>query len=438
MTKERISGFQLFMLCTVLYVAGAMSTLFKTLAEASMQDAWMTFIFGLLYAWLIVFLLYRLGRAYPGKNMFEICEIACGKWLGRIVNLIVLVYVLHLLVRDLRIFGDFIGTAVLQRTPTEFIYLAVMLVLIYFATGNMEEFTRSVNLLYPIFQINLLLLPILLLNEIDLTTLQPLLAHGPEVIAKGGLLGAGWSGDIFIIGAFLSYIGSTRQFYVSVKFGIVISTIVLTMLMLLNTAVLGPITVSRAMYPLYTMAEQINITDFLDRLDVLLIGFWIPAYLMKMIMLYFCIMTGLSSMLGSGNLRGINVMSGWLALLLTLVSFKSVMEAYHFGNYASFPFGLIVHVVFFVCVTIGMLRGRAKRGRRESSNESLRINWGMWVFIVIALAAIVAGGYTGQWYKAYGLAGSAIYAAALIGVVVASGREFIRWNRIVRQPASDR
>ncbi|TNJ65202.1 hypothetical protein FE784_16525 [Paenibacillus hemerocallicola] len=436
MAKEQISGYQLFMLSTVLCMACAMGSLFKTLAMVSGQDAWFDFMFSMLYGWLVAYLLYRLAAAYPGKNMFEICEIACGKWLGRLLNVIVLMHVMHLLVRDLRLFGDFIGTSVLQRTPTEFIYLSAMLVLIYYATGNFEEFSRSVNLLFPVILLSQLLMPFLLVNEIEPSRLQPMLAQGPGVIVKGGALSAGWAADIFVFGAFLNYLGSARQFYVSLKFGIVFSTILLTVLMLLNVTVLGATTTARAMYPIFTLSEQINITDFLDRLDVLLLGFWMPSYLMKMILLYFCFMAGLSSMLGTGKMRGINVMSGWFALMLTLVSFKSVMEAYRFGSYAAFPVALVVQLCFFVPVVTGMLiRKRGKRKRSRRPKGSLVAAAGGWVSVVVALAALGIGCYTGPVYKAYGILGAAAYAAALVGVAVFGAIEFWRANRIVRKPA---
>ncbi|GAA3410297.1 endospore germination permease [Paenibacillus hodogayensis] len=436
MPKERISGYQLVMLSSVLYIAGMMCSMFKTLAEVSMQDAWLNFFLAMLYAWLIAYLLYLLARAYPGKNMFEICEFACGKWLGRFINVIVLLYVMHLLVRDLRIFGDFVGTAVLQRTPTEYIYLAAMIVLIYFATGNVEEFTRSVNLLYPIFFINLLLLPLLLLNEMDMSYIQPILATGAGTVMKGGALSAGWGADIFVFGAFMSYMGNSRQFYVSLKFGIIVSTVVLTILMILCLSVLGPALTCRAIYPVYTLTQQINITDFLDRLDVLLIGFWIPAFLFRMIMLYFCFLAGLSSMLGTGNLRGINVMSGWFALLLTLVSFKSVMEVFRFGNYASFPLALVVQLLFFVPVLIGLfVKSFKKPPRKKRAEGSRRLRMAIWVLLAVAMTALFAGGYSGHLYKGYGIAGGAVYGAALLAIAVVGAIEFWRMNRIVRHPS---
>ncbi|PYI52584.1 GerAB/ArcD/ProY family transporter [Paenibacillus flagellatus] len=435
--KERISGYQLFMLAAVLYINGGMISMFKTLAEVSRQDAWFNFIFSMLYAILIAYLMYRLSVAYPGRNLFDICEEVCGRRFGKLLNALLLVYTLHLLTRDLRMFGDFIGTAVLQRTPTEFIYLSSMLVLIYFATGSMEEFVRSVNVIFPIFVVNLLLLPLLLSNEIEYRNLQPFLSQGPADIVKAGLLGTGWSGDVIVFGAFLNYFRHAKQFYVSLKLGIVASALVLTVLMLLSVSVLGTVTVARAMYPVYTLTEQINITDFLDRLDVLLIGFWMPAFLMKIITIYFCFLAGVSSMLKTGHMRGINVMSGWFILLLTLLSFKSVMEVYRFGNYGSLPVTLFVHVIFFGCVLTAFAwkrRGKRAGGDRASEGSGAsEIGWR--AATCIALAALFAGSYTGHWYKAYGMAGAAVYAAAFVAIVAFSVAQFWSWNRIVRPPA---
>jgi len=444
LNTERISGYQLFMLCSILYINGGMISLYKTLSEVAGPDAWFNFIFSMLYAIFIAFLLYKLSEAHPGKNMFEISESVCGKWGGKLLNILVMLYILHLIIRDLRMFGDFVGTAVLQRTPTEFIYLSAMLVLMYYATGNMEEFARSVNLFFPIFIISIVLLPLLLVNETDLSNLLPILSQGSGVILKGGVLSTGWAGDIFIFGAFLNYIRNSRQYYESLKLGIVTSAFVLTVMMLLCTAILGHTITGRAMYPAYTMMQEINITDFLDRLDVVLIGFWMPAFLMKIIVIYFSFMAGLSSMLNTGKLRGINMMSGWMILLLTLVSFRSVMEVYRFGNYAAVPITVFVQFCFLAVVGLCSLwktRKKWKHPPRQSLQEDGGaapgrgdvIGW--WLSLAVCMAGLFGGSVTGSWFKLYGQLGGIVYFIAFVGLFVFSIRLFWRWNQIVRHPS---
>jgi spore germination protein (amino acid permease) len=447
--KQRIGGYQLVMFVSILYIHGGTISLFKVLAEVSGQDAWFNFYFPMLYALFISFLLYRLSCRFPGKNMFQISEEVCGKTVGRLINGLVLVDIIHLLVRDLRLFGDFVGTSILTRTPLEYILLISILVLIYYGTGNLEELARAVNLLFPSFICSILLMPFLLLNEIHLSNIEPVLANGWQRVLNGGFLGTGWAGDVFVMGMFLPNVKTARQFYVSTRYGIVLSAAALTILMVLNTTVLGVTITSRAMYPNYTLMEQINITDFIDRLDLALIVFWMPMYLLKVILLYFAFMGGLSTFLKTEEMRGLNIMSGWFLLMLTLVSFNSVIEAYLFGNYAFTPLTLLVHACFFGAVfgfaAIRRLKGRrpgAFRGDgvsdagREAMSGPERQNrpmagrfrgggrtYGIRVALAVCFVAILFGGYTGHLNQKYGMVGGAAYIVSFIVLLVLVARE---------------
>ena len=226
--KIYISNYQLVLLvCAQLSVSNLL-TLPKGLAENAKQDAWISIFFPIVYSIFMALILFLLMKRLPGQNIFEISKSLCGKFLGGFLNIIFILYLFCDLVINIRVYADYFNTAILTRTPIEFIILITFALIMYFGSGSIEEVARITSLFFPLLFIVLMFLPIMLLNEIDMAKLQPILSHGSHGIFKGGLLGIGSFGDIVVFGAFLNNVKNPRGFYVSMKTGILISGFIMS------------------------------------------------------------------------------------------------------------------------------------------------------------------------------------------------------------------
>ncbi|MDV2687735.1 GerAB/ArcD/ProY family transporter, partial [Alkalihalophilus lindianensis] len=54
------------------------------------------------------------------------------------------------------------------------------------------------------------------------------------------------------------------------------------LILFLAIVVLGTKIVREATYPSYILVQQINLTDFLDRLDLVIVAVWLPAFFSKL------------------------------------------------------------------------------------------------------------------------------------------------------------
>ncbi|WP_409346540.1 endospore germination permease [Paenibacillus sp. MBLB4367] len=412
------------MACSVLSVANMLS-LPMALTQLSLQDSLYTFFFAALYCIGIAFLLYKLAERVPGKNMFEIAKHLCGNWLGSILNLLLIGYLLYDLVGLLRIFADYFNSSILLRTPLEFIILITVAVLVYFGSGSIEDLVRTNDLFIPIFIIFFLLDPLLFLNEIDLTQLQPSLSGSWISPYQSGLLGMGAFGDIIVIGSFLNNVKSPRSFYISVRGGIMLSALALTIWIFLVITVVSPITASRIIYIGWILVQQIHITDFLDRVDLVLISSWLPLLLIKMLILYLSILTGLATFTKDNSYKRLNMMTGLMIILLTTVSFKNVMEVVTFSNYGILPITFTVEILFF-----GALFGALWLRRREKTElhreDKSRAGRGMWIALAGCFAAIVFGNFFGHLRGFYGAISVIAYILFMILSVILALNEYSR------------
>ncbi|MEX2462118.1 MAG: endospore germination permease [Paenibacillaceae bacterium] len=419
--KIFISNYEFMILvCTIISVSNQLS-LPMALASVSQQDAWITFFFPLVYSIIVVFLLFRLMRQFPGENLFEISKSICGKWVGGVLNLLLIGYLFYDLVINLRIHADFFNSTMLIRTPIEFILLLTIGLIIFFARGSIEVLARASSLFFPIFFILGLITPFILLNEIDLTEIQPILTKGSSSLIKGGVLGIGGFGDIIALGAFLNNMKNPRGLYVSCKSGIIVSSFILTVWTFLVISVFGATSSSRIIYLGWVLVKQIHITDFLDRVDLVIFSFWLPNLIIKYSILYLAILIGLASFTKSKNYKPINVLTGILVTLVALVAFKNVDEVVWANNYAMAPLTFCIHIIFFCTIFAVLLFRKMRSVSDQAQQKDSKL---IWVGLFGCAAAIGASDFLGHSFGIYGIVCGTLYSFFLFISVIFSLMEF--------------
>lgn len=347
---------QLAWLTASIITAGGLISVQHELVRISRVDAWFTYIASVLYTLLIAFVFMQMTLRFPGKNMFEIILIIFGKWAGGLVTVVLVAHMWLLLMRDLASMGKFIGTILLPNTPQEFIVLLFMLLLMFYGRTSVEVVARVNDLFYPFFVGLALLLPLLLANELDKHLVQPVLTGDPLKLVYANFISAGWYGDVFIMGAFLHTIASFRQIHSALRHGAVVATGLLTVYIFLEIVVLGPEIPGNLIYPVYTLVQHIHITDFLDRIDLVMLSIWYPITACKIIVIYLSFLTAIASLVRERDYTLINTPVGLLVLLTTLLAFKSTTEIFNFGNFSS-PFLLLLYQpLLFAALMLRLLR----------------------------------------------------------------------------------
>src|SRR4051812_36118320 len=126
MEMAKISGFQLFVL-VVLFEMG--SAILLGIGAHVKQDAWIAILFGLAGGIIVFFIYYRLYMYYPDLPLTSYLQKILGKWFGRIIGLLYIVYFIYLASRVLRDFGELLTTTIYNSTPL-FVINALMIITI--------------------------------------------------------------------------------------------------------------------------------------------------------------------------------------------------------------------------------------------------------------------------------------------------------------------
>ncbi|WP_426449838.1 GerAB/ArcD/ProY family transporter [Paenibacillus sp. S-38] len=349
---------------------GGLLSLQHELVRISKMDAWFSYVLPTFYVLFVAFVFAQLCRRFPRMNLFEITMKVFGRIAGTVVNLVILLHIWLVLMRDLRALGKFINTMLLPNTPEEILVMLLMLVLMFYGRTSVEVLARVNDLFFPLFFIVIALLPLLLSNELNQELIQPVLVSGPVKLFYSNLLSFGWYGDVLLAGAFLHTMWNAKQLQASIRHGVIMSTSLLSLFVFMVLVVLGPVMPANMIYPNYSLVQHVHITDFLDRVDLPILSIWFPVLVCKVLLIYMAFLTGLSSLVKERDYTFINSPVSLILLLTSMLAFKSTTEVQAFGNYSSPVIILSYQPLLLAALLIGMRRFPEKPEGNQASGGS--------------------------------------------------------------------
>jgi spore germination protein KB len=355
---------QIGWLTAAILAGGGLVSVQNVLIRISRVDTWFVYLLPTLYVFVVVAIFSYLAKTFPRKHLFDIMFELFGRWGGGVLNAVFIFHIWLILLRDLALFNRFFSTILLPQTPIEILSMLFMFVLVYYGRSSLEVVARVNDVFFPLFVLIILVIPFALSNEVHVGLMQPIMATSYWKFLSSNLIASSWFSDIFVMGAFLHMLHNAKQLSAGLRRGTTISAFVLTLTLLTEVAVFGPYLPGNFMYPSYSLVQQIHITDFLDRVDLILLMIWFPTTACKVLTVYIALLTGLSSFTKRRDPAVFNKPLALFLLISALVSFQSTTEVFSFGNYSSLAIVLAYQPLFLVLLLVGTrLRLRRNKGQ---------------------------------------------------------------------------
>jgi spore germination protein KB len=419
-----------WLVCTLLTTDGLLIGQ-RELVRVSSYDAWFSYIPPVLYIAGIASILVYFSRLFPGQHLFDISVSLCGAWGGKILNALVISYLWVVLVRDLSAISSFVKATLLPSTPYHMIILCFILLLMQYGKGSIEVPCRINDMLWPLFFLLIVSLPLILANEFKFHRTQPYLVTPAVNMWIGGYINLGWFSDFIVTGAFLHTMASPRQLAAAFRNGIITSAFTLTLLLFVTLNVLGGNIASRAMYPSYTLVQQINVTDFLDRVDAFVFAIWIPMTVIKLVFIFLALLTGIQSFIrssGSSDYRYISRAVCWFLLFSTIMSFRNIAEVFTLSNYAMTFLSLATQLAPLLLMLVLCRRRQHKLQLIPIADEAVQDQNGFrrfktlrrWTNVLLAacLGIFVIGPFLAPLHSTIGKLLAILYGMSLVGAAL--------------------
>ena len=313
------------------------------------SDFWQGLLLGLLYGVAVTIAFTVLASRFPRKDFFE-GIIAGSPVLGRFVVAGYVLFFLGVLVRDIRSATDFVKVSLLTVTPLSVIAAMLGLCLILIARHGKHSVARMSQLWQPMLVVVLLLLPFFLATSLSGEALLPLMQHRPRDVWFGGSHIFAYTGEvigIFMIATYRSWSFRFSLYSLFLGWGLLL---VLTFAVVMS---LGTEIPARTFYPNYEVIRKIRLTDFLDRLDLPIIGIWLPAMIVKTSFGLYIAANGVTRIYPKLRLQGIAIILGAAATATAIFAFGNSMQIFVFDRFwtpisAFFQLGMPVVLLLLV------------------------------------------------------------------------------------------
>ncbi len=359
--KVNIDGRQLMILVTLYTIGDSILLLPSIVTASAKQDAWIATLLGVAIGPFIMVILYEsIRKYYPELTLIEYSEKILGKYLGKFVSILFLLFFFVTSATYLREIGDFVTTAFLPNTPIEAIFLLFLLVIVMSARLGIETIARSAEIYFPIVFILLAILVLLLLPSIEFNNLQPMLEEGVRPIIKASI-------PVFVLPfmepvailMILPFVSDKAVIKKQLFKGTFLAGAVILISVLLTILVMGADLTERHLYPTFELAKNIAITDVM-RIEALLAFIWIITIFFRLSIFFYVTSLGLAQLLDLKDYRHLLFPIGMILFVFTITMAQNIVE-YNQMIGDIWPFYAMTFGFLFPFIMLIVIKLRTKR-----------------------------------------------------------------------------
>ncbi len=279
---EKLTSFQVIMLVVTcrLLINYAFTPAFNL--PPGNQDAWIIDVLSGVYILVMYLPVLFLSNRFRGIPPAQYFEILLGKYLGKFAGFMISLYLLFFAFFFSVIFIDFIKSSVLTTTPVYAILILLLVIAAYAAYIGLDSIIRAAELLIIFIMFIIIAFTVLNFNNFDMQAFLPIL-HDSNIfqlnLSAISLAGRFCDGVMFMV--IIAYMD--KKYSVNKTF---ITTLLLfssfaVLLTVTTEAVLGADYAKRLNFPYYTTTQQINLFDFIQRIEFVNVIGWIFGFMIK-------------------------------------------------------------------------------------------------------------------------------------------------------------
>lgn len=326
--KGRISALQMAIIIYPTIMATAILLVPAITGKFAKQDMWLSPIWASFAGFLSVYIAQQLNRRFPGQTVIQYSGKILGWIPGKITGFVFLFFYLHTNGIVLREYGEFVVGSFMTKTPMIVVIGSMVLVCAFSVHGGLEVIARSAEFLVPVVIILLLVIVILLIPDLEPKNLYPVMEKGIMPSLKGAVVPSSWFTEFFLISFLLPFLDKKEK---GLKWGMIsVFAVMLTMVVtnLFSLFLFGDITATFT-YPVMSAARYINLADFLQHLDPIVMAIWVSGTFIKISVFYYAIVIGTAQWLNLSDHRPIVFPLGFLLVLVSIWSAPNLQELTH-------------------------------------------------------------------------------------------------------------
>jgi len=347
-TMERISTHQFFTLAVAVLMGTTFLPVASLVTGLSGRDGWMSvlpgFAIGIPYGLMVL----SLSEQYPNKNLLQVSETLFGKWIGKTIGVLYILFMGYLGGLVLGEIGNIYQSSVMPLMPISVFYLGALLLVLYLSWSGIEVFGRFTEVVVLVFVIALVLNLGLSIPRVEQGELLPILRDGLKPLFFGGIKVVPFVMNfVLYLAGIAAFLPTGKETIGQLKTGlwraVFLVGILDTLVVLMQILVLGPTETIRSVYGLLVLGKMVEISRTITGIESLFLGVWLGALVMKVSALFFTVIWGLETVFSLKGLKW-NLAVGIIFLGITLKFTRGpslVAEIGLVDYYLIFPFASV-------------------------------------------------------------------------------------------------
>jgi spore germination protein KB len=349
---NRLTSWQLYSLL-VLFQLGT-SVVFG-LSSPAKQDAWITVLISALPGGALLWAYSKLFETRPNANWTGLLQFAFGRYAGSLLGIIYVFIFIYSAARDLRDLGELTNTFLLPQTPMVITMLMFQMLVAYICFAGIERMGRMAEMNVPIILLLFVLQIVLLITSgsMQLSLITPVAENWKLILTSvfPGNYTVPYA-EAFAFAAFWSLTRPPKQFRNMVLISAATVGAFLTVLDILAICMVGPELFSRSFFPLMSTFHLINLGDFIQNIDPVIVTNYMIGVLFKVSIFTYAALTVISDI---WNVQGhkVAVIPVSIVIVLFALYMAENLSSHLFTGHAWVPW--VIFLPFFVVLPMLVL-----------------------------------------------------------------------------------
>jgi spore germination protein len=276
----RISPVEMAVTLIAMLLAIGVLTLPRTLAEIlDTADGWISVLLSGGVVMGIVYLIVQLQKQFPGQNLLEfIGEKGVGKWIAKLLAVLFVLYFIPYLAYEARVLTIIVRMFLLDRTSPGITQAIILLTTTYAVSKGLQGIIHLNLMFVPFIIVVYFILMIFNMENMSFNELLPVLPKGVMPLLSAleptmfSFLG------IELLFFWLAYMKMSNLRALPLNIGILIVTILYTLIVIVSYATLSVTGSKSIIFPTVALAKEVEIVEgLIERFEPIMIVIWIMA-----------------------------------------------------------------------------------------------------------------------------------------------------------------
>ncbi|MBN3554841.1 GerAB/ArcD/ProY family transporter [Fictibacillus nanhaiensis] len=348
---------QQYFIIIVLFELG--SAILVGLGMDAGRDAWIAILLGMICGMFLFLGYYFLYKQFPEQSLTQYVEILFGKYVGKLFAFLYLMYFMYLAARVLRDFGSLLLSAVFVQTPIIVVNALMIATIVYVLKLGFEVLVRTGEIIFSLVVLLGVILAVLVLSAdlMKYNYLLPVLGQGflPVLKAAFPVTPTFPFGEMVVFTMLFPYLKTTKQTKALTVglIAILLSGVILSVTVAMDIAILGGHVATHVYFPLLAAVAKINLGEFIQRLDALVVFTLIIGGFFKISVLFYVAVKATQDIFGVKDEKKLIGPIGIVLILSSIVIAANYVEHITEGlkivpHFIHIPFQVVLPSLFII------------------------------------------------------------------------------------------